>query len=99
MQISEGERALFEGMSPREKVAFILGKHFARWNRPPSPLQIHELRKACGDDRPYICNRCQKVLPPRPPHTKGRPPVSCPSCRTLHVVADHPPFSDSDTAS
>lgn len=85
---TERARATFEaGLSPRERVAYLIGAHVGRGGTFPSLATIDELRERCGDARRFLCRGCRGPLPPRKEGQTGRPPDYCLPCRRLRSGA------------
>ena len=78
---SVGEQMYWDQLSPRERVAFVLGFSVGQGHDFPRPVDLDRLRQQLGDDRAVLCTQCSRPLPPPKPGATGRPPKRCPRCR------------------
>jgi len=81
-QRSRDEQLYWDGLSPRERVAFLLGYTVGQDHPFPAAHVVDFLRQQMGDHRALLCTNCAKPLPTPPAGAKGRPPTRCESCRT-----------------
>jgi hypothetical protein len=87
---SRDEQAYWARLSPRERVAFLLGFTVGQGHPFPNAQTVRHIREQMGvarpkttpgKPRPTTCSTCGGPLPPHVPGTKGRPRTRCTTCR------------------